>query len=157
MLSFISKPQSPSLISYSLIWYIQSMINYQSLYLQIISKIWTIFPVFTASPRSKLPSSLTGFPKSPPTSKVFLLLILTPLVNFLPSYYGISWWWVGKFEGRRRRGCLRMRWLDSTTNSMDMSLSTLGDSKGQGSMVCCSPWGRRVKHDIATERLFKVL
>ena len=32
-----------------------------------------------------------------------------------------------------------------------------GDSKGQGSMVCCSPWGRRVKHDIATERLFKVL
>ena len=64
---------------------------------------------------------------------------------------------VGKFEDRRRRGRLRMRWLDSITNSMDMNLSTLGDSQGQGSMVCCSPWGSRVKHDIATEQLFKVL
>ena len=64
---------------------------------------------------------------------------------------------VGKFEDRRRRGRLRMRWLDSITNSMDMNLSTLGDSQGQGSMVCCSPWGSRVKHDIATEQLFEVL
>ena len=64
---------------------------------------------------------------------------------------------VGKFEGRRS-GWLRMRWLDSITNSMDMNLSTLGDRKGQGSMVCCSPWGCRVKHDMATEQqLFKVL
>ena len=23
----------------------------------------------------------------------------------------------------------------------------LGDSKGQGSLVCCSPWGHRVGHD----------
>ena len=31
---------------------------------------------------------------------------------------------LGKIEGRRRRGWQRMRWLDSITDSMDMSLST---------------------------------
>ena len=106
----------------SLIWCIQSMIKYQSPYLQIISKIWTTFPVFTANSRSKLPSSLTGFLKSPSTLKVFLLLILTPLVNLLPSYYGVPWWWESLRAGE---GGDRMRWLDSITNSMDMNLSTL--------------------------------
>ena len=32
---------------------------------------------------------------------------------------------LGKIEGRRRRGQQRMRWLDSITYSMDMSLSKL--------------------------------
>ena len=27
-----------------------------------------------------------------------------------------------------------------------------GDSEGQGSLACCSPWGRKVRHDLATEQ-----
>ena len=27
-----------------------------------------------------------------------------------------------------------------------------GDSGGQGSLACCSPWGCRAGHDLATEQ-----
>ena len=30
---------------------------------------------------------------------------------------------LGKIEGKRRRGCQRMRWLDSITDAMNMNLS----------------------------------
>ena len=29
---------------------------------------------------------------------------------------------------------------------------TPGDSEGQGSLACCSPWGRRVRHDLVTRQ-----
>ena len=48
---------------------------------------------------------------------------------------------LGKIEGRRRRGRQRMRWLDGITNSTDESEQVPGDSEGQGSLACCSPWG----------------
>ena len=50
---------------------------------------------------------------------------------------------LGKIEGRRRRGRQRMRWLDGTTDSMDMSPFwwTLGD--GPGGLACYGLWGRK--------------
>ena len=37
---------------------------------------------------------------------------------------------LGRIEGRRGRGQQRMRWLDGTTDSTDMSLSTPGAGDG---------------------------
>ena len=51
---------------------------------------------------------------------------------------------LGKIEGRRRRGWWRMRWLDVTRwlNGYEFE-QTPGNSKGQGSLVCCGPWGHK--------------
>ena len=32
---------------------------------------------------------------------------------------------LGKIEGRRRRGCQRMRWMDGISDAMDMNLGKL--------------------------------
>ena len=59
---------------------------------------------------------------------------------------------LGKIEGRRRRERQRMRWLDGITDSMDVEFEQAPRvSDRQGSLACCSPWGR--KESDTTERL----
>ena len=58
---------------------------------------------------------------------------------------------LGKIEGGRRRGWQRMRWLDSITYLMDMSLSKLRVGDGPGNLACCSLQGH--KELDTTERL----
>ena len=60
------------------------------------------------------------------------------------QYFGHQMWktdslkktlMLGKTEDKRRREWWRVRWLDSITDSVDMNLSKLRESEGQGSLT----------------------
>ena len=59
----------------------------------------------------------------------------------------------GKDWGQEKKGATEdeivglHHWLNGHESEQ-----TLGDSAGQGSLMCCSPWGCRVGHDWVTEQ-----
>ena len=56
---------------------------------------------------------------------------------------------LGKIEGKKRKGQWRVRWLDGI-NGHEFE-QTPGESEGQGSLGCCSPWNH--KEQDTTEQL----
>ena len=59
---------------------------------------------------------------------------------------------LSNIEGRRRRGQQKMRWLEGISGLEGHEFKQVpGVGDGQGSLTCCSPWGR--KESDMTEEL----
>ena len=80
-------------------------------------------------------------------------LLLKPSLKDFEHYLAS----MGKTEGKRR-GWQKMKWLDALVGwhhwfNGHKFEQTPGDSEGQGSLACCSPWGsQRVRHNWMTEQ-----
>ena len=59
---------------------------------------------------------------------------------------------MGKTEGRRRRGCQKMRWLDSITDTMKMNLGKLQEMTRDKEVWRACMGSQRVRQDWAAEQ-----
>ena len=96
-------------------------------------------------------------PVSPKGNQLWILIGRTDAEARVPVLWpsDVKSWLIGK-DPNPEKGLgeeKRLRGLDSVTNSVGTSLSErLGDSEGQGSLVCCSLWVYRVGHGLVTEQ-----
>ena len=58
----------------------------------------------------------------------------------------------GKDWRQKEKWAQRMRWLDICSWIWPNSRR----SEGQGSLLCCNPWGHRVGHDLATTKVTEI-
>ena len=58
---------------------------------------------------------------------------------------------LGKIEDKRSRGWQRIRWLDSITDSMDMSLSKLWETVEYRGVGRAAVRGVTVRYDVVAE------
>ena len=63
-----------------------------------------------------------------------------------------DWCWERLRAGREGVNRGWNGWMASLTQWTWVCQQTLGNSEGEWSLVCCSPWSHRVRHDLVTEK-----